>query len=106
MLINKSEKIKSMSKEEYNNGLLRFNIPGCDDLYSLSGEGVWGWASPEDKKKYEDDTYEGKITAILLNNPLEYFGVLRWGVEVQLKCHGDCRPTLDPEWIAEHARYM
>lgn len=101
MIIDRSEDLKILSDEEYNKGLIKFNIPDANDIYSLGGEGVWGWVSSEDKNKYNDNSYEGKITAILLNTPLEYFGVLRWGMEVQLQCHGDCRPTLDPEWIKE-----
>ena len=104
MLKDRSEELENMPEEEFNKGILKFNIPDCDDPYSLNGEGVWGWATPEDKAKYEDNTYEGTITAILCNMPLEYCGFLNWGTEVRLKCHGEGRPTLDPEWISDRIR--
>lgn len=106
MFKDRSEEIKNMSDEEYKKGLLKFNIPDCDRPYSLSGEGVWGWTTPEEKEKYADDSYEGKITAILCNNPFEYNGLLHYGIEVQLQCHGESRPTLDPEWITNCIRNM
>lgn len=34
-----------------------------------------------------------------MNQPIEYYGKLQWGDEVVLQCHGDSRPTLDPEWV-------
>lgn len=96
---NKGEFFKSLSEDEQNNGYIKFNIPHPEDPYSKNGEGVWGWVTPEDKVKYNDDSYHGNIKAILLNNPLESLGFLEWGMEVTLKCHGSDRPTIDPEWI-------
>lgn len=99
---NKSEFIRSLDKEEFEKGLIKFNIPDEDKIDSLNGEGVWGWATQEDKEKYEDNTYKGKITLILVNYPLNYYGILRLGDEVVLQCHGDSRPTLAPNWVKEN----
>lgn len=102
MIINKGKFIESLSKDEFNVGLIKFNIPDEDSIGSTSGEGVWGYATAEDKAKYNDDSFYGKITAILLNQPLNYYGRLNWGDEVTLQCHGDQRPTLDPNWVMEN----
>lgn len=96
---NKSEFIRSLDKEAFEKGLIKFNIPDKDKIDSLNGEGVWGWVTQEDKEKHDDNTYKGKITAILVNHPLNYYGILRWGDEVVLQCHGDSRPTLAPDWV-------
>lgn len=101
---NKGKFIESMSKEEFDKGLIKFNIPDEDRINSLNGEGVWGWVTQEDKEKYDNDTYGDKITAILLNTPLNYYGILKWGDEVVLQCHGDSRPTLDPDWVMENLK--
>ena len=39
---NKSEFIRSLDKEEFEKGLIKFNIPDEDKIDSLNGEGVWG----------------------------------------------------------------
>ena len=57
---------------------------------------------PMKKRKYDDNTYKGKIVAILMNQPIEYYGRLNYGDEVVLQCHGDGRPTLDHEWVKEN----
>ena len=110
-ITNKGEFIKALPSYEYETGfkfneyeagLIKFNIPDEDDIYSNNGEGVWGWVTPEDKEKYNDDSYTGQIVAILLNNPLNYWGRLNWGDEVVLDCHGKNRPTLSPEWVKEY----
>lgn len=101
-IINKGEFIESLTEEEFKAGTMKFNIPDEEDIYSTNGEGVWGWVTPEDKEKYYDDNYHGELVAILLNQPLNYFGRLNWGDEVKLKCHGDRRPTLDPDWVKEN----
>ena len=98
-IIDRSDVLNNMSEEELKAGYIKFNIPSCDDPTSLNGEGVWGWLEPEDKVKYSDDAFTGKVKAILCNTPIEYYGLLYYGAEVQLVCHGDKRPTLDPEWI-------
>ena len=98
----KGDFIESLSKEQFNAGLIKFNIPHAENVYSGNGEGVWGWVTEEDKAKYNDDRYRGKLTAILLNQPIEYFGFLVWGTEVVLQCHGRNRPTLAPEWVEEY----
>ena len=99
---NKTEFIENMDKEDFEKGLIKFNIPDEDRPSSLNGEGVWGWVTQEDKEKHDDNTYKGKITAILVNHPLTYYGILGWGDEVVLQCHGDSRPTLAPDWVKEN----
>ena len=101
-ITNKGKFIKGLSDSECEVGLIKFNIPDEDDIYSNNGEGVWGWVTPEDKEKYNDDSYVGQIVAILLNIPLNYYGRLGWGDEVVLDCHGENRPTLSPEWVNEY----
>ena len=102
-IINKGEFIELLTKEDrLNAGLIKFNIPDEDDIYSKNGEGVWGWVTHDDKTKYNNDRYYGEITAILLNQPLNYFGRLNWGDEVKLKCQGANRPILDPDWVKEN----
>lgn len=101
-LVYKGDFIESLTREQFSAGNIKFNIPDEDHPNNLNGEGVWGWVTEEDKAKYHDDNYHGKLTAILLNNPLEYFGRLVWGTEVVLQCHGPRRPTLDPEWVKEN----
>lgn len=101
-ITNKGELIESLTEAQFNAGLLKFNIPDKENIHSCNGEGVWGWTTPEDYAKYNEDTYNGKITVILLNQPLNYYGRLSWGDEVTVKCHGGNRPTLDPEWVKEH----
>ena len=100
-IIDRSEFLENLSEEELNAGYIKFNIPDPKWPYNLSGEGVGGWCNPSDKVKYDDDSYTGKIIAILSNWPLNYMGLLKWGSQVQLVCHGSGRPTLDPEWITE-----
>lgn len=99
---NKTEFIENMDKEDFKRGLIIFNIPDENRIYSLNEEGVWGWVTQEDKEKHDDNTYKGKITAILVNHSLNYYGILRWGDEVVLQCHGDNRPTLAPDWVKEN----
>lgn len=101
-IINKGDFIENLNQREFDTGCIKFNIPNPEDIYSTNGEGVWGWITNEDKEKWIDDTYEGKITAILCNSPLNYSGKLFWGAEVVLQCHGNNRPTLDPEWVKEN----
>ena len=102
MIINKEDFLKTLTDEQLNAGYLKFNIPDEDNPTSLNGEGVWGWATPDEKEKYNDNAYNWKIVAILMNQPIEYYGRLNYGDEVVLKCHGDGRPTLDPEWVKEN----
>ncbi len=102
MIKNKGQFIEDMDKAKLELGYIKFNIPNPEDIYNLCGEGVWGYVSPEDKAKFNDDEYGGKITAILLNQPLNYMGDLNWGDEVVLKCNGENRPTLDPDWVMEN----
>ncbi len=101
-IVNKRCFIEEMSEPEYNAGLIKFNITDEDSINALSGEGVWGWTTPKDKEKYNDDSYYGQISAVLLNTPLNYYGRLNWADEVMLDCHGNNRPTLSPKWVEEY----
>ncbi len=101
-IVNKSSFVESMTETQFNEGTIKFNIPNEGNIHSHNGEGVWGWISPEDREKYNNSGYHGKLDAILLNTPLNYFGLLSWGDEVKLRCHGESRPTLDPDWVKEH----
>lgn len=100
-LVNKTKFLENLPKEELEKGYIKFNIPDKNNLYSLNGEGIWGWVSGEDKENYFDNNYKGKIMAILCNNPINHAGILTYGTEVILQCHGENRPTLDPEWIMD-----
>ena len=101
-LKNKKDFIKSLPNTEKEDGYIQFYIPHSNTIRSLTGELVWGWVKPEDKKKYNDLTYRGALTAILVCTPMEYEGVLEFGTEVVVRCHGVDRPTLDPEWVNEY----
>ena len=100
-IINKSKILENMSDEELKAGYIKFNIPDPEKPYSLNGEGIWGWIDPDDKKnKYDNDDYQGTMMALICNAPInDYYGLLYWGAEVQIKCHGEDRPTLDPDWM-------
>lgn len=100
-ITNKAEFIYSLNEEQFNAGVIKFDIPNPRNIYNKGGEGVWGWVTQRDKKKYQDDNYYGTITAILANDPIYYSGKLHWGDEVKLRCNGDARPTLDVEWVKE-----
>ena len=41
-----------LSDEQLNAGYFKFNIPDEDYPTSLNVEGVWGWTTPDEKKKY------------------------------------------------------
>lgn len=101
-VVNKVDFLNTLSEEELNKGYIKFNIPSEDDISSLNGEGVWGWCEKDAKDKYNDDNCHDKITAILCNSPLEYYGRLHYGDEVVLQCNGECRPTLDVEFVKEN----
>ena len=99
---NKIAFIDALSQDQFDAGLIKFNIPAENNIHSENGEGVWGWVTPEDKEKYQNDDFYGKIPAILLNAPLNYCGILHCWDEVVLQCHGTGRPTLDPDWVKTH----
>ena len=84
----KGDFIDALSEEERNAGYIKFNIPDPETPENLNGEGVWGWLTPDDKKKYDDDSFTGKLPVILCNDPLNYFGRLFAGQEVIVRCTG------------------
>lgn len=98
----KADFLDGLSDEQRNDGYIKFNIPDEENLGSLNGEGVWGWVTPEDKDKWADDTFTGEITAILCNSPLNFCGILWYGSEVKITCHGNKRPTLSKRWVEEN----
>ena len=96
----KGKFLKSLSKEEFDNGMRRINLQDEDNLDSLNGEGCWGWYSEEDRKKYNNNEY-GEGECILANTPLNYYDVFFWGSVIKVKFNGENRPTLDKEWLQE-----
>lgn len=101
-MTNRREFINSLPHDQKKAGYIKFNLPDERNPHALNGEGVWGWVTPEDKRKHDNDGYHGKITAILLNVSLRYADRLPWGTEVVLCCHGCHRPTLDPDWARDN----
>ncbi len=95
----RSEEMKDKSQEELLSGYTMINIINDGQEFPFVSEGVWVWITPEDKKKYNDDTYTGKLKGILCNNPILYGVLLHFGIEVQIECKGDKRGELDAEWI-------
>lgn len=93
--------INGLTEEQFNAGCIKFNIPDEEHIESETGEGVWGWVDEENKKKYNDPKYYGEITAVLVNSPLNFMGILWWGSEVTLECHGENRPSVSPEWLRD-----
>lgn len=92
MIRNKYEFLKSLKKEELNNGTIRVLIE-CRDGTT---ESVWA---------YQDGDMD-KSFAILLNTPLSYFPVLYYGSEVKIK-HRDNMAILDTNWVVEECnRYV
>lgn len=101
-MVNMADFYDALTEEQQRAGWIKFNIPNPNAPYELNGEGVWGWLTPEDKEKWGDDNFVGKLKAILLNDSIWYEGQLLCGHQVIIQCHGSERPTLDPEWVAEN----
>ena len=95
----KGDFIESLSDEEFNAGVIKFRIPPQDS--DGCGESIWGWLTPEDKKKYKNNDFDGEIKAILVNQPINYYDALTWGSEVIIKCHGEDAPTLSNGFIRD-----
>lgn len=91
MINDKSKFLKALSKEEFNSGLIRVEIRDKDRLI----ENVWAYQNQNDDKSI----------AILLNNPLSYFPILHWGVEIKLK-HSGSIIELDNEWLEEEVNHL
>lgn len=98
----KGDFIDALSDDERNAGYIKFNIPNPETPHYLCGEGVWGWATPEDKQKCDDENFRGKLSVVLCSDPLYYSGTLFAGQEVVIRCNGEIRPILDPHWVQEH----
>jgi len=98
-IINRSDFIKSLSKEQFDNGLVKFDI--IDE--TLCSESVWGWIPPEYAEKYyRYGDLSGSITTILLNHTLTLFGKVNYGDEVKVKFNKQATPCLDPDWVKEN----
>lgn len=92
MIRNKYEFLKSLKKEELNNGTIKVLIECRDGIT----ESVWA---------YQDGDMD-KSFAILLNTPLSYFPVLYYGSEVKIK-YRDNMAILDTNWVVEECnRYV
>lgn len=98
---NKAEYLSMLDSETLERGYIKFNILAQNS--NCYPEGVWGWVTPEAKLKYQDDSFMGKIIAILCNDPIfNYRGDIVYGDEVVLQCNGKLRAYLDPEWIKKY----
>lgn len=98
-IINKSDFIKSLSKEQFDNGLVKFDI--VDE--TLCSESVWGWIPPEYAEKYyRYGDLSGSITTILLNHTLTLFGKVNYGDEVEVIFNGQATPKLNLDWVKEN----
>lgn len=99
-MIYKGEFLEQLSEEEFKNGMRKVNLQEITKLDSLNGEGCWVWIDKEDRDEYDGNSSK-VIKVILINNPLEYMGILFWGSELLVKCNGNNRPTLSKEWVTE-----
>lgn len=84
MINDKSEFLKSLSKEEFNDALIRVAIMDDDEIF----ENLWAYQSRDGDKS----------TAILVNSPISYYPFLHWGSEVKLKYNREV-VMLDNDWI-------
>lgn len=91
MINDKSKFLKSLGKEEFNNGLIRVVIKDKDGWI----ENVWAYQTQNDDKSI----------AILVNTPLSYFPILHWGVEIKLK-RSENTIELDNEWLEEEINHL
>lgn len=94
MINNKSEFLKSLSEDEFNDGLIRVSITdeiNNDRIFEI----VWAYQSKKGDKS----------TAILVNSPISYPQLLRWGSEVKLKYNGDTA-IIDNDWIRKEDEWL
>ena len=95
-IVYKGDFVESLTEEEFKNGTAKFNLTAPD---GRDVEGIWCWLAPEDREKYEDDNFYGEINVILCNDPLNYYGILFWGCEVEITCRGIDRPVISKNYI-------
>lgn len=94
MINDRSEFLKSLSEDEFNDGLIRVGI--IDEMNrDRVFETVWAY-QPKDGDK---------STAILVNTPISYPQLLRWGSEVKLKYNEDTA-IIDNSWILEEDEWL
>lgn len=98
----KGDFLQNLSDEEFNEGLIKFEIPDDEKDGANISERVWGWVTKEDKEKYNDDNFRGEIKVILANDSLNYSWILFWGTELVIECNGSNRPVLSSEWIQDN----
>ena len=101
-LKNMADFLETLTDRQLVDGCVWFRVPNEQHIHDLMGEIVYGWVTPEDKEKYQDKHYQGKISAILCGPTLAWCTELPCFTEVVLQCHGGIAPTLDPEWVMEH----
>lgn len=91
--------VENLTEIEFESGLIKFLIEDEDDEQDGISENIWGWITDEYKNKYNDKNFNGIIKAILTNSPINYYGLLFWGTEVEVICNKNNRPKLNKEWI-------
>lgn len=101
----KGDFLESLSEKEKTAGYVTFNIPDPTDTTMKTVEEAWGWVTPEDRVKYDDNYYYGPLKVILCDDPVHYMGILVAGVEVEIWCNGKKRPILDPDWVEENLMF-
>ena len=97
----RQKELDALTDAELRAGYVKFFSPSPPNLEGGGGEIGWAWVNAEDRAKYDDDQYTGKLTAILCEDLWHYGGLLRSGVEVVLQCIGEEAPMIDPEWVQE-----
>lgn len=59
------------------------------------GEGCWAFLSNADMEKYEDDSCEDVLVAVLANDLLHFYPEQSFGMFIPVKCMGNNRPECD-----------
>lgn len=99
----KGDFLERLSEDEFNAGMIKFNIPDEDKIgKTINGEGVWGWISKEDREKYNNGNFKGELKVILANTPLKFYGLFFWGTELAITCQGSNRPVLSAQWMKKN----
>lgn len=104
-LIWKGDVLEALSDREKAAGYVTFNIPDPTDHTMKTTEEAWGWVTPEDRAKYDDNYYYGPLKVILCGDSVYYMGILVAGIEVEIWCNGKKRPILDPDWVEENLMF-
>lgn len=94
MINDKSKFLKSLSKNEFNDGLIRVGIIDETDNDRIV-EMLWAYQSKNSDKS----------TAILLNTPVSYPHLLHCGSEVKLKYNMNTA-VIDNDWACKEYKNM